>query len=512
MIARFFCFLTFCLSLNSAEIESSLEQYIKYIPNEENLIGYLSVEKDRPIDRSTFLEIKFALDHFKEKNVRFVLLKLNTPGGEIFAAQKICRLLQEFDTVHKIPIVAFIDNWAISAGAMLSYSSRFIGTTPQSSMGAAEPVQMTQEGGKTASEKVNSALRSEFANLARFYGRNPLIAQAMVDKSIIVVERGQKIVQLQDEKEIKQGDLVLSNEGKLLTLDAQQLIEFGISDFSVPFQKSVDLEGEQTLAFSKTALFAYPFFSKMENAKLISYKDWRVSFFSLLSHPVVSSLLVMGLMIGLYMEFSTPGFGIFGTIGVICLGLVLLSSFSIYAVNWIELILLSVGLVLLLLEIFVIPGFGVAGILGSLLFIAGLFGLMLPSLKNAKFSINTDQLNLEAIDVIRHVGWFSLAFLAAFIVILLLSKYVMPRFFMISPLVSRGSQDRKEGYSSGPILANMPKVGSVGVVYSSLRPSGKVCIEEEIYDAMAESGYIDKNEKVEVVVIRAKRLIVRKRL
>jgi membrane-bound serine protease (ClpP class) len=510
MIARFFFLLLIFSSLFSQDISADLEKHIKYIPDQENLIGYISIEKNRPIDQSTFIEVKFALDHFREKNVRFVLLNLNTPGGEVFAALKICRLLQEFDTEFGIPIVAFIDNWAISAGAMLAYSSRFIGTTPQSSMGAAEPVNMTQEGAKTASEKVNSYLRSEFANLARFYNRNPLIAQAMVDKSLIVVKRGGEILKLEDEKEIRSSDQIISGEGKLLTLDAKQLVDLGISDFSVPFQKSLSLEGEQTIAFSNSALFSDPFFSKMENAKLISYKDWRVSFFSFLSLPIISSLLVIGLILGLYMEMSTPGFGVFGTVGLICLGLVLLSSFSIYAVNWIEVILLAVGLVLLLLEIFVIPGFGVAGILGTLLFLGGLAGLMLPGIKNAKFSLNPDGLNLEALDVLRHFGWFSLAFLVAFILILLLSKYVMPRLFMISPLVSRGSQDKTEGYSAGPKLANMPKVGSKGVVYSSLRPSGKVMIEEDIYDAIAESGYIDKDENIEIIAIKAKRLIVRR--
>jgi len=489
-------------------VENMLEEHIKYVADEENLIGYLSLEKDRSINQSTYIKFKFAFDHFREKNVRFVLLKLNTPGGQVFPAQKICRLMQELDVEYGIPVVAYIDNWAISAGAMLAYSSRFIATTPQSSMGAAEPVTQSTEGAQTASEKVNSALRSEFANLARFYSRDPVLAQAMVDKEMIVVERDGKFISLSTEKKIKSSDTIISQKGKLLTLDAKQLTEFGISDFEVPFQKELE-KVSGMVPFNQSPLFEVPFFSKMENATLITYTDWKVNFFSFLSHPIVSTILLIGLIIGIYIELSTPGFGLFGIIGLSCLGLILLSSFAIYAVNWLELILLVVGATLLLLEIFVIPGFGVAGIVGSLLFIAGLFALMVPNISNVSFDFS--QLNLEAIDILYRLAWFGLGFVVAFLAIFLLSKYVLPSMLSRSPLILRGAQERKLGYTSGPEEALLPKVGEEGLSFSSLRPSGKVSIKNEIYDAIAETGYIEKDQPIVVIAIKAKRLIVRKK-
>lgn len=514
---KYFFFLIFSCSLifcQSPSVGEELESRIKYVSGEENLIGYLTLEKDRSIDQSTFIKFKFALEYFRKKGVRFVLLKLNTPGGEVFAAQKICRLLQELDIQYDIPVVAFIDNWAISAGAMLAYSSRFIASTPQSSMGAAEPLTVGTEGAKTASEKINSALRSEFSNLARFYGRNPLLAQAMVDKSIVLVFRRGTIVKLNNDKEITSSDTVITQEGKLLTLDGQQLIDWGVADFQVPFQKSIgDLSQESEkgfFSFENSPLFSYPFFSKMKEAKLITYTDWKINLFSFLSHPMISSLLVMGLMIGFYIEISTPGFGIFGSIGLICLSLILLSSFSVYAVNWLEIILLAVGAALLLLEIFVIPGFGVAGIVGTILFVVGLFALMLPNLRGLTFSFNFDQLNLEALDILYHLAWFCGAFILAFICILLLSKYALPTLFSYSPIISRGSQDKELGYTSGPRKESLPSLGEKGIAYSSLRPSGKVLINGEVYDALAESGFIEKEEEIKVMSIRANRLIVRK--
>lgn len=219
-------------------LDERLKAAIAIDPKGENLVGYLSIEKDRAIDESTYLYVKFAIEQYKKRRVSFILLNLNTPGGEVFASMKIANLLHKIDVEDHIPVVAFIDNWAISAGAMLAYSSRFIGIVKSASMGAAEPVTVGAEGKmESASEKVNSALRAEFANLAHFYGRNPLIAEAMVDKDMILVRRHGKVVRLEKEDEIRsQGedpDEVITRKRKLLTLNAEELIEYGIADFMV---------------------------------------------------------------------------------------------------------------------------------------------------------------------------------------------------------------------------------------------------------------------------------------
>ena len=110
------------------------------------------------------------MDHFKETKPIFVILELNTPGGEVFAAQNISDALKELDTQYQIPVVCFINNWAISAGAMLAYSCRYITVVKDASMGAAAPVIASETGEmKEASEKINSALRTDFANRAAFF-------------------------------------------------------------------------------------------------------------------------------------------------------------------------------------------------------------------------------------------------------------------------------------------------------------------------------------------------------
>ena len=309
--------------------------------------------------------MKFALKDFVKKGVRFVVLELNTPGGEVLAALKIVDLLQKLDIQHHIPVIAFVDNWAVSAGAMLAYSCRFIGVQPSSLMGAAEPVILGKEGQTvTASEKINSALRAEFSNLASFYGRNPLIAEAMVDKDLILVLRDHKIVKLSSESEVintsPSPDRIISGRGKLVTLTAKEMVELGVADFEVPYKQVpliTDKEWNKGVwSANKLMVFQEPVLSEIPDAIMIDYQDWRVGFFTILTHPVVASLLFVGLVIGLYIEINTPGFGVPGSIALGCLALILISSFASHAINWIEIIILCVGLILPCFRAFCYPG------------------------------------------------------------------------------------------------------------------------------------------------------------
>ena len=154
-------------------LDARLSQAIQTEVAGPNRIGYISIKEKSQITQATWIYIKNAVDYYKEKKPAFIILELDTPGGEVFSSQKISDALKELDTQYDIPVVAFINNWAISAGAMLAYSCRFITLVKDASMGAAEPV-IAGQGGQmqTAAEKVNSALRTDFSNRAGFFDRN----------------------------------------------------------------------------------------------------------------------------------------------------------------------------------------------------------------------------------------------------------------------------------------------------------------------------------------------------
>ena len=496
--------------ITNEKLNASFKKYIKYSKTNENYIGYLHIGNERSIDQSTYIYVKFALKDFVEKGVRFVVLDLNTPGGEVLAALKIVDLLQKLDIQYKIPVVAFVNDWAISAGALLAYSCRYIAVEPGSIMGAAEPVIMGEKGQMvSASEKVNSALRAQFAALASFYDRNPLIAEAMVDKDMILVLRDHKIIQLNAmDQAITSGphpDTIISGPGKLLTLKGKELMELGVSDFMVKRSPADALGKREMFPASESPIFEETFFAGIPHGVMLDYKDWRVGFFTFLTHPVIASLLFIGLVIGLYIEINTPGFGVPGSVALGCLALILLSSFASHAINWIEIIIVSIGLILLAIELFVIPGFGITGILGIILTIIGLFALMLPGIdKLSFFDLETFRLVGEAF--IQRLAWLFGGLVFAIVVILLLARFFSDRYFRFSKLILKGEQ---EGYQSGIPKEMMPEVGTQGECVTPLRPAGKVHIGEDLFDAMSEGGFLKANTAVEVIKIEGSKVIVK---
>lgn len=501
-------------------LQEKFQKYLPFHSDGTNTVGYIFIgDRETEINQSTWLYVKQALDYYKEKKPIFIILELNTPGGEVFAAQNISDALKDMDIQHNIPVVAFINNWAISAGAMIAYSCRFITAVKDASMGAAEPVYAGETGKmETASEKVNSALRTDFANRASFFGRNPLIAEAMVDKDLILVIRNGKVTKLDSENQIRSKgpnqDLLLSPKGKLLTLTSEQLIEFGVADLLLQPEKLPPITAQEKekgeWPADKMLLFHAPYFSTIPDAVIDAYQmDWKTGFFVFLATPIVSSLLFMGLLVGAYLEFSNPGLSLPGFIAAVCLFLIILSSFSLQIANWLELILLLTGLALLLVELFVLPTFGLLGILGFVLFIAGLFGMLLPELKTVSFDYDSQTLNSAGQYFMKRLAWLCLTFICSLAIIAVLARYVVPNFSGFQRFVLAGhEQDASKGFTAGGDLKHLPQAGESGTVFAPLRPAGKIMVQDGIYDAMSSGGFIEEGELIVITRLEGSTIFV----
>lgn len=497
-------------SITKKEFNKELEERITFNPNGENLIGHITIDdKKSGINQSTWIYVKSALEYYKEKKPAFIILELNTPGGEVFASQNISDALRDMDTQENIPVIAFIDNWAISAGAMLAYSTRFITATKDASMGAAEPVIMSKEGQmESASEKVNSALRTDFANRARFFDRNPDIAEAMVDKDIILVLRHGKIVRLDKENQIKykgqSPDKVITKKGKLLTLNSEDLMEYGVANSILEPHKLESITSGEIAkgkwSFSKVILSKNPILSKIPNAIVDSYRmDLRTQFFAILAMPIVSSLLMLGMLLGFYVEFNTPGFGIPGAVGLTCLVLIIIANLSLEIASWIEVILMLVGLTMIAIEFSVIPTGGILGLIGVFFFVGGLFAIMLPGLDKVDFEFDTQTVNAAGEEFIRRLAWLSGTLVVGFGLIAFLSRYISPSLAGLNRLVLSGhEQEAAKGYVSGEAVEKLPHAGEKGEVLATLRPAGKVVIEKEVYDAVTSGEFIEKGSLITV--------------
>lgn len=459
---------------------------VPYDPNGPNTIGYLRLEIDRSIDTSTYLYVKFGLEHFRKAGAKFVILDLNTPGGEVFAAQKISRLLHESDALHGMPVVAYLNNWALSAGAMLAYSCRYIAISPSASMGAAEPVMMKSDGMESAPEKINSALRAEFANTAALFGRDPLLAEAMVDKDLILIQREGRFIKLEREEDVLDGDRLISKAGKLLTLNAKQIEEFGLAQFQVPV--------------SQEGIFSIAPFKEIPGVSILQFNNWKINFFSFLSHPAVASLLTLGLMLGLYLEANAPGHGTGALIALSCLGALLLSNFADSALQSFEMILMILGAGLILVELFLFPTAGVLLLLGGVFLLGGLFSSSLPDLGPVHFSLDMDQWNLAAFALYQTLGWISALICSGILLIWILNR---SRSRLFNHFVL------KEESIMPPVDIRWPAEGSLGQALIPCKPAGKVVVNGEVFEAVAERGFIDKGERVTIVAIDSGRLIIR---
>jgi membrane-bound ClpP family serine protease len=218
---------------------------------------------------------------------------------------------------------------------------------------------------------------------------------------------------------------------------------------------------------------------------------------------------MMGLIIGIYMEMSHPGFGFPALLSIGCLALILLSNFATEAINWLEILLVILGILLLLAEVFILPGFGIVGVMGILLVIFGLIAMLLPSFNTVHFSWNWQEWNLPAIEFVDQLAYNLAVIVAALIIVTLLARYVSPRLLKRSRIVLEGDQ---QGNVAGPEVNTLPIAGSEGEAFTSLRPGGKVLIQNHLYDALTEGGFIEQGEKVVVSKIQGSAIIVAKKI
>ena len=260
-----------------------------------------------------------------------LIVRIHTFGGRVDVATEIRDAIID----APCPTIAWVNKRAISAGALIALACNHIAMVPESSIGAVTPV---DGAGAKASEKIVSYLRSEMRATAEQNGRNPEIAEAMVDESLDA------------------GHGLDAGPGTLLTLTASEAVDVGFADTLVSeLADLVPAFGYQQATFEEI---------------LISDGESVVRF---LSHPVVGSILMMLGLGGVFYIVKTGSLGPIALIGVGALGLFFggqyLAGFSTFT----EMLLFAGGVLLIVLEIFVIPGFGVAGVLGFALMVAGLF-------------------------------------------------------------------------------------------------------------------------------------------
>ncbi|MBI4409779.1 MAG: nodulation protein NfeD [Gemmatimonadetes bacterium] len=394
--------------------------------------------------------IERSLREAAETGARAAVLDIETPGGRIDAAQHIVNALKDAD----VPVYAFVNRRAFSAGAMIALATRGIYMRPGSVMGAATPVSGQ---GEKAPEKIVSAMRSEMRALAESRGLDPRVAEAMVDEDIEIPG--------------------LVEKGKLLTLTTEEAVRIRYATAVEDLDALLHAVGVAGAEVRTTEV------------------NWAEGVVRFLTHPMVAPLLLSLGFLGLIIELKTPAFGLAGAAGLISLALFFGSHYIVGLAGWEELILLTIGLILLGIEIFVVPGFGIFGIAGILGILASMYLSLVSHLATGFDYSQAAGILSAAVIVVAVTAWALLRFL--------------PRSGRLtkSGILLGEATTREAGYLATPVRPELE--GARGVALTDLRPAGTAQFGEDRVDVVAEGAFIPAGSAIQVIRSEGYRHVVR---
>jgi membrane-bound serine protease (ClpP class) len=396
-----------------------------------------------------------ALEEAAGAGAAAVILEVNTFGGRVDAAVVIR------DALLRSPVrtVAFVNQRAISAGALISLAAETIAMADAGTIGAATPVQMGLPGApaQPVEEKTVSYMRKEFRATAESRHRPPLLAEAMVDADVVIPG--------------------VIEKGKLLTLTTAEALQHHVAQLQAhdleALLKALDLAGAEVHIASET---------------------WAETLVRFLTHPIVSSVLMTVGILGIIIEIQSPGVGLPGLVGLGSLALFLGGHWLVQLAGWEQVLLLGIGLLLLVAEVFVLPGFGVAGALGILALVAGLGSSLVG--EGATWAA-----------VLAAVGRAALSLLLALLAGVALLRLI-PHTQMGRRLILQTGLSAEAGYQSEP-EGDRRWLGHVGTAMSPLRPSGIAQLDGERVDVVSDGDFLKAGLPIEVIRVDGNRIVVR---
>lgn len=415
------------------------------------VVYVIPIEGTIDLGLAPFLER--TLNEAKEAGAAAVLLDINTFGGRVDAAVAMRDMLLN----SPVRSIAFINQRAISAGALISLATETIVMVKGGTIGAATPVLAGAGEVKAADEKSVSYMRKEFRATAETRKRPPDFAEAMVDADVEIAGVVEK--------------------GKLLTLTTTEALKHKVAELTADtVEEALKVAG-------------------LPNASIRRAREtWAESVVRFLTNPIISSLLMTVGLLGLLVEIRTPGFAVPGTIGLLSLGLFFWGHWIVRLAGWEEMLLIMIGVLLLALEIFVIPGTTLAGVAGGAALLAGLAMTLVGA-------------GATAHSLIVALGRVAVSLLVALAGSLAMLR-VVPRLPMGRRLVLSTGMDADLGYVSAP-ESDRRWLGRTGLAQTPMRPAGIAEIDGERVDVVADGGFIEAGTAIEVTRVDGNRIVIR---
>ncbi|EGL82661.1 protein of unknown function DUF107 [Caldalkalibacillus thermarum TA2.A1] len=398
------------------------------------------VQVNNVVEKGLLAYMERAFGEAEEAGADHIILEIHTPGGAVDAAGDIGNLMQR----TTIPITAFVNTDATSAGAFIALNADTIVMAPTGAMGSAQVVDLE---GRAADEKAQSYWKSRMAAAAEAAGRDPIYAIAMVDPSVEI-----------------EG---LVTDEQLLNFRADEALEHG-------YAEAIASNLQEVLQFLG-----------LEQARVVEVEiTWAEQLARFITHPIVASILLSVASLGLILELYSPGFGVPGILGIVAL-LLFFFGHTVAGFAGMEAILLFIaGLILIVIEMFM-PGFGIFGILGIVAVGASL--------------------TLASESVIIGLQNLGIALLLTIVAAAILSRYLHTK-GVWSRLVLQEELSTEE--SRAVLQQKSALVGKTGIALTKLRPSGAVKIDGQRYDVVSDGTMIDRGAKVKVIKVEGPRIVV----
>lgn len=420
------------------------------------------------VNETQFYCVRRALKGAEEDKASAVILDLDTYGGEITSAIDIMNALMKCD----IPTYTFVDEKAISAGSLVSVATGKIYMAPTGVIGAAAPVNsMGGDLESTMKEKTMSILSTVCRTASQKNGYREQVVQAFFNK----------------DTEVKIDNTVINPKGSLLSLNADEavkpydgkpLLAAGIVDSIPQLMAKEKLTGRViTIVPSGFEVLAY----------------WLTNY---------SFVLLLGGIIGAYLEAKFHGTMISGIVSLICFILFFTGQYLAGLAGWEVFIVFFIGVLLLLSELFVHPGTIFPGLAGVILIIGSLLWAMIDRYPDQPL-MPTSQMIANPL---LNLGG---AIVAAMVIIYFLGKY-LPKTPLFNRLALGTANPQGPSLSAtSPDSPLLVKVGETGVAKSNLRPSGKAEFANSlVLDVITQGEFVAPYGRVRIVAIEGPRIVV----
>ena len=416
----------------------------------DSLAVFYRIRLDMDIDKAAQRKVVTGLQKAMEADADVVLLDLDTYGGAVDAADSIRSAILRYEK----PVVAYVNMQAASAGALISIACDSIYMKTGSSIGAATVV---DQSGNVMPDKYQSFMRGMMRSTAQAKGRNPEIAEAMVDTA--------GVLSLTPEEAVKVGYCEGIYENEVEVAEAVS----GDKEFVIK-----NMEDDMT---------------------------WLDRLIQLLLNPLLQSIFMMMIIGGIFVEIRTPGIGLPLVTAIVGALLYFAPGYVGHLAEHWEILMFVVGLILIGLEIFVIPGFGVCGISGIVIVV---ISLALAMVDNVEFHRWDGTFSLEP--VLMPLGIVIISSAAAvFGSVWLVRKLYPTRTF--DHIALRQEMKASEGFT-GVVSGLETLVGETVEVFSDMRPSGKVKTSDgRILEATLKfGGFASKGQTLKVLSAEQGRL------